>query len=417
MKHPFQIVLSNKSGNLLFTTAQNQIQVFDTRSGERIGYFIDNFDPNELIKEKIQKEQERQLSAKEPDAKKHKTNNSEAKVPTPGEGAPKIFNYIRALHLTNNEKYLVAATDSDKAAVIFEINELNKENILTLMKRQRFPKRPSAISTSVDNKDVLLGDKFGDVYSIPIDSEETQEKNPETDPLLGHVSMLTDVTVGEHNDKQYILSTDRDEHIRVSNYPNGYIIENFLFGHSEFISNIVIPSFAPDNLISGGGDDSIFLWNWVEGKLIEKFPLKDLISKYLTDEHLAPSKFQNEENNLKEFSVAQIVPVESTSSVAILIEKTDIIIILKLVDSKLSLDKIIEFKDKIVSITASATKIIASVENDNDQLLQEIDVNSKEFLNLESFNKISENSKVEISSKAELFPLYTVSQLRKRSEY
>ena len=173
--------------------------------------------------------------------------------------------------------------------------------------------------SSSDRKDVLLGDKC-------IDSEVTPEKNSETDPLLGHVSMLTDVTVGEKDGKQYVISADRDEHIRISNYPNGFVIERFLFGHSEFISNVVIRSFALTTLISGGGDDSIFSWDWTEGKLIQKFPLTEIITPHLTDAHLAPSKFQNESNDLKEFCVSQIVPLVESRSIAVLIERTKVIV-------------------------------------------------------------------------------------------
>jgi tRNA (guanine-N(7)-)-methyltransferase subunit TRM82 len=190
-----------------------------------------------------------------------------------------------------------------------------------------------------------------------------------------------------------------------------------LFGHSEFISNVIIPSFAPTTLITGGGDDHLFSWNWIEGKLIDKFPLKDVISKYLTDAHLTPSKFQNEEQNLQEFCVSQIISVNSTNSIAVLIEQTSALLILKLDSySKLSLDSVIELTHPIISVASSADKLIVSIENDDD-LLRVIDVNTKVVSNLESSSEISKNSKVEISSKDELFPLYTISQLRKRGEH
>lgn len=419
MKHPFQLLVSNKAGELLFTTSQNQIQVFNSESGARIGYWIDDIDTTETIKEKVKKEQERQISeneTKEPAKKKRKSNNSEPKVPTPGEGAPKVYNYIRALHLTQDEKHLIAATDSDKAAVIFELTP-NEENILKLIKRQPFPKRPSAITTSSDGKNVLLGDKFGDVYSIPIDSEASKQINAETEPILGHVSMLTDLTVGTHEGKEYVITVDRDEHIRISHYPQGYVIKSFLFGHKEFVSNVIVPKFAETTLISGGGDDFLYSWDWVQAKQNNIFDIREVVQPYLTKLHLAPSKFQNEAGDLQEICVSQIVPLEKTKQIAVLVEATKVLVILNLDhENQLTLDKVIEFENTIVAITSSDEKLIVSLEAE-EKLLKYVNLESKEIESSESLDKISENSTVEIKTKDEIFPLYTTFQLRKRGEH
>lgn len=50
-------------------------------------------------------------------------------------------------------------------------------------------------------------------------------------PIVGHVSMLTDMTLSD--DEKYIITADRDEHVRVSRYPNGYNIESYCMGHTE----------------------------------------------------------------------------------------------------------------------------------------------------------------------------------------
>jgi hypothetical protein len=60
---------------------------------------------------------------------------------------------------------------------------------------------------------------------------EKQEEMKKNKPIVGHVSMLTDMTLS--NDEKYIITADRDEHVRVSRFPNGYNIESYCMGHTE----------------------------------------------------------------------------------------------------------------------------------------------------------------------------------------
>jgi tRNA (guanine-N(7)-)-methyltransferase subunit TRM82 len=190
------------------------------------------------------------------------------------------------------------------------------------------PKRPCAILVAPDNQTILSGDKFGDVYSLPLIPSESDghpengdsglstpvPKNSERpaadastvhtkrnrrallmqkrqieelgrDPkaerpnfehqlLLGHVSLLTDLIIASHNEKRYILTSDRDEHIRISRFiPQTHVIESFCLGHQQFISSLSIPLLQPNILISGGGDNELFVWEWPTARLISKTPL------------------------------------------------------------------------------------------------------------------------------------------------
>jgi tRNA (guanine-N(7)-)-methyltransferase subunit TRM82 len=190
---------------------------------------------------------------------------------------------------------------------------------------------------TVDQQTILCADKFGDVYAfqmhsppvqrdeggeaIAIESKPKQsdearskpsaseltvhtKKNRETlrnqlmqsklndkgnkkrrveyKPILGHVSLLTDVAsttidsdTGEHS---YILTADRDEHIRVSRgLPQAHIIEGFCLGHQQFVSRLCLPDWAPKLLISGGGDDCLLVWHWLSGECIAEVPLREFV--------------------------------------------------------------------------------------------------------------------------------------------
>jgi tRNA (guanine-N(7)-)-methyltransferase subunit TRM82 len=186
------------------------------------------------------------------------------------------------------------------------------------------PKRPCAISISSDDTTIISADKFGDIYSLPLIPSETFEPKPatptpepttskpftpaaneltihsqrnrkalenqkrqtnrpseKTEPsfehkiLLGHVSMLTDLALVTSGGRNYIITADRDEHIRVSRgIPQTHVIEGFCLGHTEFISRLCVPSHRPELLISGGGDDELFVWEWEVGRLVSKVDLK-----------------------------------------------------------------------------------------------------------------------------------------------
>ena len=186
------------------------------------------------------------------------------------------------------------------------------------------PKRPCALTITDDTSTIISADKFGDVYALPLleletpgtlkpgdckpelaaknfipaaneltihsqrnlkalenqrrQTNKTAEKSEpsfEHKLLLGHVSMLTDIALIELRGRNYIITADRDEHIRISRgIPHTHIIERFCLGHSEFVSRLCVPADRPHLLISGGGDDEMFVWEWERGFLISTTDLK-----------------------------------------------------------------------------------------------------------------------------------------------
>ncbi|KAL4066006.1 hypothetical protein V8B97DRAFT_1914561 [Scleroderma yunnanense] len=138
-------------------------------------------------------------------------------------------------------------------------------------------KKPTAIQFTKNNN-ILVADKFGDVFRYPLHPDlEATSKEPKNDALvsheslsggelvLGHASVLTYCLLTP--DESFIITSDRDEHIRVSWYPEGYVIKAYCLGHEKYVSAIHIPSFATGSLISGGGDPVLKVWDWMTGRL------------------------------------------------------------------------------------------------------------------------------------------------------
>lgn len=136
------------------------------------------------------------------------------------------------------------------------------------------PKRANTIKITEDAQTVAVGDKFGDVYSFVVatvcqfnfratadfsctcsylldanqELESTGVKEAATSatkdkdaaekrqPVVGHVSMLTAMTFytsPQHG--QTLITADRDEHVRVSKWPNGLEIIQYLLGHLKCV--------------------------------------------------------------------------------------------------------------------------------------------------------------------------------------
>lgn len=53
--------------------------------------------------------------------------------------------------------------------------------------------------------------------------------------VLGHTSLLTSFLLTP--DGKYIVTADRDEHIRVSWFPQGFCIESFCLGHTQWVES------------------------------------------------------------------------------------------------------------------------------------------------------------------------------------
>ncbi|KAH7170646.1 hypothetical protein EDB81DRAFT_876668 [Dactylonectria macrodidyma] len=236
-------------------------------------------------------------------------------------------------HLTSTADgaHVLAITGHDKVIWVFEHDGKGQ---LTQLCQRTMPKRPSSVAIAPDSH-IICADKFGDVYALPLiettpspstpqpstpapiaskpahkpaantttvhskrnrqalvnqqrqmelttrskGDAETKTEGPNFDLtlLLGHVSMLTSLILGESDGRRYILTADRDEHIRVSRYiPQAYVIDGFCFGHKEFISAMTIPHSRAEVLISGGGDEELFLWDWKAAKLLSKTSILSL---------------------------------------------------------------------------------------------------------------------------------------------
>ncbi|PVI03733.1 tRNA methyltransferas-like protein [Periconia macrospinosa] len=248
-------------------------------------------------------------------------------------------NNFSILKTSNNGNYLIAVTAEDKCIRVFQIAS---DWRLQQLSERCMMRRPCSIALSADDLTILCADKFGDVYALPLipSPEDERSVSPQTaeeprkfvpsaslstvhsgrnrkvleeqlkqaekgrpqpkdaptfkhDLLLGHVSMLTDIASVTVGSRSYIITADRDEHIRVSRgIPQAHIIEGFCQGHEEFVNRLCITK--SNRLVSGGGDTHLYIWDWLSYRLLERLPLQttvlDIFRNNLDMKSLLPEK-------------------------------------------------------------------------------------------------------------------------------
>ena len=80
-----------------------------------------------------------------------------------------------------------------------------------------------------------MTDKCGDAWASKIEGENIEEiQKPQK--ILGHCSVILDTKLNQSCTK--IITSDRDEKIRVSCFPQGFIIQNYLLGHKEAVVTV-----------------------------------------------------------------------------------------------------------------------------------------------------------------------------------
>ncbi|KAL1945160.1 hypothetical protein VTO73DRAFT_2780 [Trametes versicolor] len=198
---------------------------------------------------------------------------------------------IRCAAVDSRFAHLITTGD-DKRLKVWHVG-----GSLGLLSERELPKKPTEIGFTPDGRTIVISDKFGDVFSYPLQPDPstapstsqagaskrgslTAHENPSNGTLiLGHASMLTTYLLTP--DGQCILTADRDEHIRVSWFPKGYVIERYCLGQEKFVSALHIPSFDPSVLVSGGGDPTLKFWDWMSGKLTGEVCIFDAVKPHI----------------------------------------------------------------------------------------------------------------------------------------
>ncbi|KAH8235479.1 hypothetical protein KR032_001274, partial [Drosophila birchii] len=161
------------------------------------------------------------------------------------------------------DRQLLAVTTSgaQKALLLYRARPEHAR----LLSARPLARAASALRFCSDSSSVLVTDKTGDCYQYDCVEVEAAPRL-----LLGHLSVVYDILWSE--DQQHIITCDRDDKIRVTNYPATFDIHSYCLGHREFVSGLAL--LTDRHIVSASGDKTLRIWNFIEGKelLVHELP-------------------------------------------------------------------------------------------------------------------------------------------------
>ncbi|EYB87220.1 hypothetical protein Y032_0266g695 [Ancylostoma ceylanicum] len=224
---------------------------------------------------------------------------------------------------------MLAVGTSEKTAMIVDARSLQ------LRRAFRIPKAPTSIVFDKDNSHVVIGDRAGHVCRYTVEASEKSgyvdmngEDNPcEGEPLSSAISMVLDVAIS--HDGRFLLAADRDEKIRVSRYPQAFVVQSFCLGHSAYVGSVAVHG---DNVFTSGGDSIVYKWDIESGKPVA----------------------QSEKLGEDPVRRVSVLPRDDLFNIVAAAGKT-----LHVLDDKLQLVKSLETPSEIMDITTQDGNIVA----------------------------------------------------------
>ena len=107
----------------------------------------------------------------------------------------------------------------------------------------------------LNDSEIIFGDKFGDFFKISLQSNQFGE----SELMFGHLAAVSAAIYSRS--RSLLVSADRDEKIRLTQFPKYWNIGSFLFGHRRYVSALSFTDPDEHTLVSAGADGVVALWD------------------------------------------------------------------------------------------------------------------------------------------------------------
>ena len=212
----------------------------------------------------------------------------------------------------------------------------------------------------MDDATLLYSDKFGTIFTRTFtrDGDDNLATSGEPDMPLGHYSVVTDALLISSNksEERYIVTSDKDEKIRVSRWPHAYDIQCFCMGHVQYVTSLALVrnDFAGlDMVVSAGGDGKMFGWNYLTGAKLFETDLSALVKESDL------SKSLHAAHNAEYVSPTTVVYVPTKNLIIVSIEYSETVLIFRptIVEGKVTVNHTSSISLKILPIRLSVDSV------------------------------------------------------------
>lgn len=196
--------------------------------------------------------------------KKKKTNDDDANGAIAA--TPPIHNPVQCVAaLEQGDRLLCAVSRFDKSLSVYHLDLTTTTTTATAaaaVLNYATAKRSCGLTFATVSRTpmVIAADLTGDAcaYPVLVDDGDGDNTTDRKRLLLGHTaSMLTCVRV--QGDR--VLTSDRDEKVRVSRFPHTQHVEGYLLGHTAFVSALDVANDVT-RCVTGSGDGTVRLWDY-----------------------------------------------------------------------------------------------------------------------------------------------------------
>lgn len=159
------------------------------------------------------------------------------------------------------------------------------------------PKRSACLTFAWEPLGMIIaGDLVGDATAFPLDTKSKGRL------MLGHTaSMLTEVKL---LDGHTLLTADRDEIVRISEFPQTTIVKGYLMGHTAFLCSMD-PS-SKDVCVTCGGDETVRLWNTNTFELLSTKETPDMLPMQLSADGERVAVIFHNSNTIHIYSITDL---------------------------------------------------------------------------------------------------------------
>lgn len=152
---------------------------------------------------------------------------------------------------------------NDANTTINKINPILSHNTVKRCCSLAFASIPSQDSGKEPSMIIVAGDLNGDATAYMTEDQENVKSSQVGRVLLGHTaSVLTSIEIVDDQSGWKMFTSDRDEKVRISSFPQTFHVQGYLLGNTSYISDVKVVRNKMTKCVTCSGDGKMRLFDY-----------------------------------------------------------------------------------------------------------------------------------------------------------